>query len=521
MEATPLPIPSAEDSTEQFAAALRMQRQKVREFLAMQQERLQCAERELSEQLQHIGAELAADRRQTLQAGEELARRSAQLQQQAEAMEEMKTELAARQAEWEKLYRGVIEQQQAFTGQLKLQQDEIALRQQEFLEQQAAAAAAETGLMREKKEIEAGRVKLESRRAEIDALRESLQTRQDDLERRNQELNARTAETESRRRSIARELRAQHAANLKELELKRLALKQEAKADHSELQRQVESLKEECRILRDKFAAAENSMDRAEVERIKAENKEMADHLAVLERQLVETRQGLAGAQNNRGTGDEDDDLNRRYEMSLDDLRELKARNEELQEQLARARQGGGANAGHIRPGVLNWEAEKMRILAALEANFEEENEEDREEKPKIQDVIRKTDRLVEEKNREIGELRGLLESQTNNIGSMAVGAAALGEILDADAIIQEERKNLARLQEECRDKLRQAEVEISLERAKIARERSQLNEKIRILEEQGINLASIAEAKEPEKPPRGRWRARMGLTNSEDEQKK
>ncbi len=157
----------------------------------------------------------------------------------------------------------------------------------------------------------------------------------------------------------------------------------------------------------------------------------------------------------------------RRYEMSIDDLRELKARNEELQEQLARARQGGGGNAGQIPSSVLNWEAEKQRILAALEADFEEEKEEDREEKLKIQDVIRKTDRVVAEKSKEIGELRVLLESQTNNIGSMAVGAAALGQILDNDALIQEERKNLARLQEECRDKLRQAEVEISLERAR------------------------------------------------------
>ena len=93
-----------------------------------------------------------------------------------------------------------------------------------------------------------------------------------------------------------------------------------------------------------------------------------------------------------------------------------------------------------------------------------------------------------------------------------------MGEVLDADAIIQEERKNLARLQEDCRDKLRQAEVEISLERAKIARERSQLDEKLHILQQQGINLASVIKEKEPEKPPRGRWLARLGLTSSEDE---
>jgi hypothetical protein len=170
---------------------------------------------------------------------------------------------------------------------------------------------------------------------------------------------------------------------------------------------------------------------------------------------------------------------------------------------------------------VLNWEAEKLRILAALEADFDEEKEEDHEEKLKIRELVRKTDRVLEEKSREIGELRGLLESQTHSIGSMAVGAAALGEILDSDALIREERNNLARLQDECRDKLRQAEVELSLERAKIARERSQLNDKIHILEQQGIDLASLAEEKEPEKQRRGRWRARLGLPGPDDDVEK
>jgi hypothetical protein len=157
--------------------------------------------------------------------------------------------------------------------------------------------------------------------------------------------------------------------------------------------------------------------------------------------------------------------------------------------------------------------------LAALEADFEEDNEEDRQEKLKIQEVIRRTDRVAAEKNREIGELRALLESQASNIGTMAVGAAALGQILDTDAVIQEERKNLARLQEEWRDKLRQAEIEISLERAKNARERSQLDEKLRALEQQGVNPTIVGKEKEPAKPTRGRWLARLGLTGSENEQ--
>ena len=534
MEVSPLPIPGAEDGTEQIAAALHAQRRRVREFLSAQQDRLHRAERALSDQLRHIAAETADDRRQTRQTRDELARRSDELQRQAEAIEQMKTDLAARQAEWEKLYRGVIEQQQSFADQLKRQQDEFDRRQQGFLQQQSAAAAAEIELMRERKEMEAGQAELESRRAELDAirdslqsqraeldaLRDSLQTRQTELEQHQQELSARTAETESRRRHIAHELRAQRAANLKIFEFKRLGLEQEVKADQGELQRQLESLQEECRILRAKLSAAENNVDRREVERIEAEKKEQTARLAELEKRLAETRQELADARAGSGKDKEDDDdLRRRYEMSIDDLRELRASNENLQEQLASARRGGGGNESQLSSGVLNWEAEKKRILAALEADFEEDNEEDRQEKLKIQEVIRRTDRVAAEKNREIGELRALLESQASNIGTMAVGAAALGQILDTDAVIQEERKNLVRLQEECREKLCQAEIEISLERAKIARERAQLDEKLRALEQQGVNLPIAGEEKESVKPTRGRWLARLGLTSSENEQ--
>ena len=99
MEVSPLSIPGAEDGTEQFAAALSVQRQRVREFLSAQQERLRRAETELSEQLQRIGAELADDRRETRRTQEELAQRSGQLQQQADAIEQMNASPSANSSE--------------------------------------------------------------------------------------------------------------------------------------------------------------------------------------------------------------------------------------------------------------------------------------------------------------------------------------------------------------------------------------------------------------------------------------
>src|SRR5208282_5528924 len=86
----------------------------------------------------------------------------------------------------------------------------------------------------------------------------------------------------------------------------------------------------------------------------------------------------------------------------------------------------------------------------------------------------------IAEKNREIEELQHLLNNQSNSMGSLALGAAALEQVFDQDAVIREERQRLQQMQDECRAKLRQAEIEISMERAKLARREAEIDEKIR-----------------------------------------
>ena len=53
-----------------------------------------------------------------------------------------------------------------------------------------------------------------------------------------------------------------------------------------------------------------------------------------------------------------------------------------------------------------------------------------------IEQVVRATDAVVAEKQREIEQLQALLTAQSSNLASVAVGAAALGRSLDQDAII-------------------------------------------------------------------------------------
>ena len=52
--------------------------------------------------------------------------------------------------------------------------------------------------------------------------------------------------------------------------------------------------------------------------------------------------------------------------------------------------------------------------------------------------------------------------------------------MLDQDAIILEERQRLQQMQDECHDKLRQGEIELAMERARLARRDAEIEEKIR-----------------------------------------
>ena len=177
-------------------------------------------------------------------------------------------------------------------------------------------------------------------------------------------------------------------------------------------------------------------------------------------------------------TDRDQDELQERHELLVQDLREMKAENKRLAEQLAQARKTSAAHPGPVLG--FDWEAQKRRLLAELEEDADEQDSERVQERLTIEGAIEITDQVVAAKDQEIAELRGMLEQQAGNIGNLAIGAAAIAEVLDQDQLIQEERENLARLQNEWREKLRKAEMEMALERAHLARERAVLEEQAR-----------------------------------------
>ncbi|MCA9229179.1 MAG: hypothetical protein KDA57_00895 [Planctomycetales bacterium] len=207
-------------------------------------------------------------------------------------------------------------------------------------------------------------------------------------------------------------------------------------------------------------------------------------------------------------------DLQRRFEMAVEDVRHLKQANAALQEQIKDAPSVSPVVVDDGAP--LDWQAQKARLLAELDAEDQGSITPERcEARTTIEGTISITDRVVAEKDDEINRLRELLESQKHTEAPrQQPEQTSHEELFDQDEVIQAERKRLEEVRLEMEEKLRTAELEISVKRATLAREQAALEEK----------LAQIPqEAVEEEKPvsadkPRRRWLSALGLKDDEDE---
>jgi hypothetical protein len=213
-----------------------------------------------------------------------------------------------------------------------------------------------------------------------------------------------------------------------------------------------------------------------------------------------------------------DAEVSRGYAADADEARLPAPRNAELPRQmrtasaaLARASQPAFPAEGN------DWESQKRRMLAELESDdavdVASSGAASRGSRLQIEEVIARTDKIIAEKDREIEELKHLLDSQSGSVGALAVGAAALEQVFDQDEIIREERQRLQQAQEELRAKLRQSEIDHAMERARLARKEAEIDERLRNGEPGRSTADADAEALAPTgRPVRGRWRAQLGL---------
>ena len=255
-------------------------------------------------------------------------------------------------------------------------------------------------------------------------------------------------------------------------------------------------------------AASNATANEQELARLRDENKNLEESLTEY---IERSRQSALVTETNQ----EYEDLRRRFELAVQDVRELKNKNADLTDQLGRAKAAPASGGGH----AMDWESQKRRMLEQLDAGFDDNNAEQKAERLKIEDAIKATEQAVAARDQEIKELRQHLENQSKNVGEVAVGAAAIAAALDGDAIVKQERENLQQLQAKLREELKKAEVDCSLERAKVARQRTELEEKIRQFEadkatfghvEPGVGGAEKGKGKKG--AGGGKWLARLGL---------
>lgn len=292
----------------------------------------------------------------------------------------------------------------------------------------------------------------------------------------------------------------------------------EAKARAADLEAELERAKQQLQTQAQQLEAQASSATEATDD--SAELAELLEAVERLEGERNQLQEQLSATTGSSGDESADDVIRERFELAVQELREVKVLNENLNDEVAHLREQvsqARADATDVAPssdipkGGFDWETQKAALMEQMEADFDESDEAQAQEKLTVAGTIRITDEVVAEKDREIQELQRLLANQSSNLGEMAVGAVAIADVLDHDELIRDERENLRRLQEEWREKLRQAEVEISVERAKFARDRIELDEQVRALEGERASLQPN-EGKSGKKKARGNWLSRLGL---------
>ena len=160
---------------------------------------------------------------------------------------------------------------------------------------------------------------------------------------------------------------------------------------------------------------------------------------------------------------------------------------------------------------TLTWEQRKEALLQQLEAETHSEVPCDPRKVLEIERVLEQTTHEIDRRDKEISDLKALIEQQSIAHDGLAIGVAAVAEMIESDGMIVSERLRLKELREDWEQKQRLAEIEMSMERAKLARERLELQEKTRNFNDNNIPQ-SDEEKKAGKALNRGKWLARLGL---------
>jgi len=206
------------------------------------------------------------------------------------------------------------------------------------------------------------------------------------------------------------------------------------------------------------------------------------------------------------------EDLLVEVESLREELRSLKMQNEQLATDLGQSTVRRSIAKSRDADPTLTWEQRKA-LLFAQDSQIEDDQDDandSRDDRSTIDQLLAD----LQARDSELGQLRDLLEQRpTQCEAGMAVGAAAIAQMLDADELIGEERTRLRELQTEWETKFRDIEISGSIERANLARERQLLQRRNVELEEQLAHLKRELKQEAITGPKESRrWLAKLGL---------
>ncbi len=385
-------------------------------------------------------------------------------------------------------------------------------------------------LRRSQRRLNADREEFVEDRERLERRCKRLDEREQQLDVQQEHFSAEQAETKAQRRRIAAELQVQRAAIIAErAELSAERTKTAQESPPIESTAELDSLRAECERLRQAATewSEEQSLWRQAQTLWMKERVETATKLAAAEDQLdqmkslqaaeIETSEAKTPAANDRADTRRAEDLQRRFELAVQDVRELKRRNAELEDQISEVR---SHNKDQAKPETqLDWESQKRRLLASLEDADVRSNPRNSEQRLTLEGAIHITDEVVAQRDREIAELKSKLQDWEDR-SQRAHSDPSKADVLDRDEMIQVERAKLRELQDQWREKLRQAEVDLSIERAKMARDKADIDEKLSAYakrkEQRSNNETDDTTFEATPKPVRGRWLSRLGLKDGD-----
>jgi len=351
--------------------------------------------------------------------------------------------------------------------------------------------------------------------------RASLERERDDLQSQAAELDIinRASQDEWRNQLLDFEARLrEQQGSWNEQRSEWVIARTELERERDELQHKFELALQDVQRLRERVAEMEHDLarrpgaaqtDSTELVALRAERDALAEQVEQLEARPTTPIDPDVEQQVS--------DLQRRFEMAVEDVRELKTKNAKLESQLSSA--GTRPATPRHDAGAMDWESQKRRLLESLEDGAShEEDAASQQARATIEGTIEITDAVVAEKDRQLAELAAELAAIRNNpTENNEVRDQKITDLIDADEIIAEHRKRSQQMERETEDKLRAAELELSVERAKMARQKVEL-------EELRTNLESQRQALEANgglpmsSAPKRRWLSKLGIDGKDKE---